>query len=57
MTTPGTEHTEIKVICAKCKKVLKITEGYGVSGVSHGLCKACGELVLIDAGFDVEDER
>ena len=42
----------IKRICAKCNRVLGYTEGYGVEGVSHGLCVPCRDATLREAGLD-----
>ena len=45
----------IKRICARCNRVLGYTEGYGVEGVSHGLCVPCRDATLREAGLDVPE--
>ena len=40
------DHTVITIVCCVCKRVIGYTEGYGMTGVSHGYCPKCEEDIL-----------
>jgi hypothetical protein len=46
------ERTMIKRVCSKCKRALGWTDGFGISGVSHGLCVPCRDVMLREAGLE-----
>ena len=35
----------ITVVCAYCKELIRIKDGNGISGISHGICQDCMEEV------------
>lgn len=36
--------TTLRVVCAYCGKYIRSVPGYGVSGVSHGICEECATV-------------
>jgi len=40
--------TEMTSICAWCGKVLGKKEGYGQSGITHGICPECASKILVE---------
>ena len=40
--------TVITIVCSNCNKTLKVVEGKGVSGISHGICPDCVPIVYGD---------
>jgi len=40
------ENEVIITVCAYCKKTISVKDGYGVYGISHGICSSCKRRLL-----------
>ena len=45
-TNPELYSTVIYTFCAECKVYKGTKDGYGISGISHGLCEPCAEIQM-----------
>ena len=49
--------TKLIIVCSNCSKTIKVVEGTGVSGISHGLCPECLPIVYGDIFSNEELEE
>jgi hypothetical protein len=47
----------LTVVCAYCGKFIRTVPGYGVSGISHGICEACEKIEYEKLAAHIAEKR
>jgi hypothetical protein len=48
--------TRMYSVCLECNQIYDIKDGKGVSGISHGYCSKCGEIIMKQDKMEFNNE-